>query len=147
MTDAVLDANVLVCAFLVPAGAPATILRRWRSTGDFRLYTSAHILAEVLEALRRPRNIRRYSIAEKAAIAYVRGLASLAVMVEPTYVPRIVPGDPDDDHVVACAVEAGVNTIVSGDRHLLSLGSYAEVTILPPSAFLRRLDAEPGDVA
>jgi predicted nucleic acid-binding protein len=37
-------------------------------------------------------------------------------------VPRIAQDDPDDDHVIAC-VSARADLIVSGDKHLHSMGS------------------------
>ncbi|MHB8744566.1 MAG: PIN domain-containing protein [Sulfuricaulis sp.] len=38
--------------------------------------------------------------------------------------PRVVPNDPDDDHVIACALSAQVDVIVTGDKHLLSLREH-----------------------
>jgi predicted nucleic acid-binding protein len=37
------------------------------------------------------------------------------------YVPRVIENDPDDDHVIACAVAAKADIIVSGDKHLHSI--------------------------
>ena len=58
----------------------------------------------------------------------------------------VVPGEtivravPDDDAVLACAVEAEADYIVSGDRHLLVLGSYEGIHILRAAEFLAILD-------
>lgn len=49
--------------------------------------------------------------------------------------------DPDDNRVLECAVAAGSRYIVSGDRDLLNLGSYAGIPILRVSDFLALLDA------
>jgi predicted nucleic acid-binding protein len=43
-------------------------------------------------------------------------------MSAPINVPRVITNDPDDDHVLACAVAAQADFIVSGDKHLHSLG-------------------------
>lgn len=52
-------------------------------------------------------------------------------LVEPIDVPRVVPGDVDDDQVIAAAVAAQVDLIVTGDRkHLLPLGSHQGVPIV-----------------
>lgn len=54
--------------------------------------------------------------------------------------PKAVSGDPDDDLILACAVEAEVEVLVSGDRrHLLPLGEYRGVRIITPQALLAEL--------
>jgi putative PIN family toxin of toxin-antitoxin system len=53
-----------------------------------------------------------------------------------------VTRDPDDDLILACAVQAGVKALVSGDRnHLLPLGAHRGVRILTPQALLAVLRA------
>jgi len=37
---------------------------------------------------------------------------------------RAVPNDPDDNHIIPCAMEGQADLIVSGDRDLLTLGSF-----------------------
>lgn len=50
--------------------------------------------------------------------------------VSPLFVPRVVPEDPDDDHVIACALAAQADVIVSGDKHLLNLREYQGMHII-----------------
>jgi predicted nucleic acid-binding protein len=50
---------------------------------------------------------------------------------------HFVEEDPSDNNVLACAREAGAQFIVSGDRHLLTLGRYGNARILDASAFLQ----------
>lgn len=51
-----------------------------------------------------------------------------------------VSGDPADDLILACAVAAGVQVLVSGDRrHLLPLGEHRDVRILTPQALLAEM--------
>jgi uncharacterized protein len=48
-----------------------------------------------------------------------------------------VTGDPDDDLILACAVQAGVDVLVSGDRrHLLPVGEYRRVRVITPQTLL-----------
>jgi predicted nucleic acid-binding protein len=54
--------------------------------------------------------------------------------------PEAVSGDPDDDLILSCVVEAGVEVLVSGDhRHLLPLGKHRGVRIVTPQALLAEL--------
>jgi uncharacterized protein len=55
-------------------------------------------------------------------------------MATPNDVPRIVADDADDDHVLACALTAQADLIVSGDKHLLKLGGqYQGIAIVTPA--------------
>jgi predicted nucleic acid-binding protein len=51
----------------------------------------------------------------------------------------VVLDDPDDDVVLACAA-AGASHIVTGDQHLLALGTWNTIRILTPADYL----ANPG---
>jgi predicted nucleic acid-binding protein len=45
--------------------------------------------------------------------------------------------DPDDDHVIACALAARADWIVSGDAHLLNLSIRLQIPILDVLEFGR----------
>ena len=47
-----------------------------------------------------------------------------------------VAADPDDDRILECAVEAGADAIVSGDRDLLELNTFRNLPIMSPRQFL-----------
>jgi len=44
--------------------------------------------------------------------------------------------DPDDDMFLACALAAGSQVIISGDKHLLKLNGYQNITIMKPKSFV-----------
>jgi predicted nucleic acid-binding protein len=67
------------------------------------------------------------------------GYAALVVNVSPLSTPRVVPNDPDDDHVIACALAARADAIVSGDHHLLDLREHQGIAILGVNAALKRI--------
>ncbi|WP_436305267.1 hypothetical protein [Variovorax sp. LjRoot290] len=60
----------------------------------------------------------------------VHGYATLASLVRPAKIAPTIKDDPDDDAVLAAAVAARARLIVSGDRHLLTLGQFQGIAIL-----------------
>jgi uncharacterized protein len=58
----------------------------------------------------------------------------------PGALPEAVTGDPDDDLILACAVQAQVDVLVSGDRrHLLPVGMHRGVRAITPQALLAEM--------
>ncbi len=55
------------------------------------------------------------------------------------HVPETVKEDPADNEVLACALASRASFIVSGDRHLLALGSFSGIPIVAPEAFMREI--------
>ncbi|HEX7549699.1 MAG TPA: PIN domain-containing protein, partial [Candidatus Methylomirabilis sp.] len=67
-----------------------------------------------------------------------------AELVEISGSLRVVPDDPDDDKFIETAQTGRADLIVSGDRHLLVLGSTASVPVLTAREFLDRLGGASG---
>lgn len=55
-----------------------------------------------------------------------------ARLVIPKIELSIVEDDPDDNRVIECAVEARAEAVVTGDEHLVRLGSYRGIVFLRP---------------
>lgn len=68
-----------------------------------------------------------------------RLLTSRALVVPGIHTVAEIKDDPSDNHILACAVAARVLFIVSGDRHLLTLGSFEGIPIMTPEAFMRQM--------
>jgi putative PIN family toxin of toxin-antitoxin system len=138
----VLDTTVLVSAWLKPfAGGASYDLLQLAGEGAFDLYLSADILGETAGVLlTRQRIRRRYEYSDADAEAYCRDLARLASIVR---VPamRGVVRDPNDDKIIACAMAARADYLVTRDKDLLSLAQHAGTAIVTPEAFLRMLRA------
>lgn len=61
----------------------------------------------------------------------------------PDEASQAIAGDPDDDLVLSCAVEAKVQIVVSGDcRHLLPVGEHRGIRIVAPQALPAGLAGE-----
>lgn len=127
----VVDTNVLVSALHFPKGTLSGI---WKplAEGRYHLVLSPAIVAELAEILR-----GKFGWEEDTLQRALRTLVRKAEMVRPTGIVRVVPDDPDDDSIVACAVLAKVDAIVSGDRHLLSIREHEGIVIVRPKDFLR----------
>jgi putative PIN family toxin of toxin-antitoxin system len=136
MILAVLDVNIIISAVLAALGFPRQVVDALRE-GRFTAATSAGIIAEVETKLRLPRISRRYHLTEDDVGWAVDLLTSFArdVLV-PEHEVSVVTGDPEDDLVLATCRLARADYLVTGDRGLLELGSYAGVKIVTPREFL-----------
>jgi uncharacterized protein len=147
MVKAVLDTTVLVSALLNPnPGGASNELLRFAKQGTFELYLSDDILEETAAVLSTQRLRERYAYADEDVVAYCHDLALIGTVVSD--VPDlhgIVVRDPDDDMVVACALAADADYIVTRDKDLLSLEAYQEIEIIAPEAFLHVLRKRPSE--
>jgi putative PIN family toxin of toxin-antitoxin system len=131
----VLDTNTVISALLW-RGVPHRLFAaaRERTAGFF---TSPVLLAELEEVLGR----QKLASAVAASRLTPRQLASryrgLATVIQPAPIAPTVLADPDDDYVLACALAARADVIVSGDSHLLDLGSYQGMSIVTAATCLR----------
>ncbi len=61
---------------------------------------------------------------------------AIAILTAAARIEGTGSADPDDEHVIACALAAQADLIVSGDAHLLDLKSYQRIPILTATAAL-----------
>lgn len=133
--QAVLDTNVVVSA-LIWGGTPFKLFEM-ATEGHLTLYTSPALLAELREVLTRDHLARRLAQQHTAIDDALRLYEELCIAVTPQSTPRAVPNDIDDDQVIACALAAGVELIVSGDRDLLVLHPWKDIHILNAAEAVR----------
>lgn len=81
---------------------------------------------------------RRLSASKMSVEWLVRRYARLAQRVVAADIGRVA-SDPDDDAVLACALAAGADLIVSGDAHLFNLKTYHGIPIVNAAEALTRL--------
>ena len=137
MIRAVLDANVLVSGFPAPSGTMSKLIDHWRSD-TFQLVISHHIIDEVGRAWTKP-----YWRARFSQVQVDHALALLAQQAEVTLITAQVVGiasHPEDDLVLATAVSARADYLITGDKLLHDLGSYQGVAIRSPREFLTLLE-------
>jgi putative PIN family toxin of toxin-antitoxin system len=137
--SAVVDASVLVSAFLFPGSVPGRVLKL-ADQGAFVLHLSPLLLEETRTALLSPRLRDAYSHDETAVAAWCADVQE-AGSVFSGPLPEIGPAcrDPNDDHVIATALAVNATIIVTGDKDLLALGQFRTVRILTARDFLAEL--------
>ena len=127
-----IDTNVVVSGLLW-MGNPGRLLEA-AALGQITLYTSPALLAELATTLATPKLARPIIRSGLTLDDLLARYANVAIVVQPATVPRIVHNDPDDDQVIAAAVEARADLIVSGDEDLHDLGgSYNGIRIVTPA--------------
>ncbi len=131
---AVVDTNVFVARLLSPTGAPAQVSDLWEA-GAFELVVSEPILTEYARVLAYPHLAARLRLDAAAIAELIAALRQFAILVEPTEPLTVIRDDPHDDKFLECAVAGGAEYVVSGDKHMLQLGEYCGIQILPPAAF------------
>ena len=129
MKRVVADTNVLVSA--IQFGGKPKHLLDLAVDGHVDLAVSEAILEETLRILRDKFNRTPGELRETGQQLRVVGR-----IVTPTERIAVIDADPSDDRILECAVAADAEVIVSGDKHLLALGSFRGMPIQRVGEFL-----------
>jgi uncharacterized protein len=135
---AVLDTNVLLSGLLW-SGAPHALVERLHR-GTLNLVSSPALLAELTAVVSRSKFdvvLARSQISREDMLNAVRRLAQV---VDPPPLHQPVCRDPDDDAILALALAAQADLIVSGDSDLLSLKQYQNIPIVTPTQALQFIE-------
>ncbi|MFT4243498.1 MAG: putative toxin-antitoxin system toxin component, PIN family [Acidovorax sp.] len=135
MQRLVADTNTIISGLLW-SGAPRQIINSTHAM----FFSSPALLEELAGVLRRAkfahllstRNVRPNELFD-----------SFAKQCHLVYPHPIAPTcrDPDDDAVLACALTAGADCIVSGDKDLLVLGHYQRIPIVTAAQALAAINS------
>ena len=127
MTVVVADTSVYVSA-LVFGGVPQTALIK-ALAAPFSLAVFEELKAELTQTLE-----RKFGWQPSRVAQVCQHLWAKAIWCEPVAVQA--SRDPDDDHVLGCALAASASVLVTGDKDLLSLHPFRGIAIVTPAAFL-----------
>lgn len=100
----VLDTNQHISAIIQPNGNPTKIIRHWRN-GMLELAISPPLLDEFISVVHRPRIQQKYNLSDEDIAEYFVALRSYAIVVPGSITVDVVHDDPDDNSVIACAIE------------------------------------------
>ncbi|MCE9571397.1 MAG: putative toxin-antitoxin system toxin component, PIN family [Rhodocyclales bacterium] len=112
--------------------------------GDVTLFSSPALIDELAHTLNYPKFSQRIAAhcATTPSALTVR-YSALVTLVTPSEVPRVIEQDADDDQVLACALAANANLVVSGDKHLCNLGgAYQGIRIVTPAEAIHTAGAK-----
>jgi len=100
---AVLDTNILARAAASPSGPAGELLER--ISASHTLLVSSELMEELSDVVGREWVRRVNRLGEVDIAEFVGNIEAGAELVSlPAPLPRVVPGDPDDDLIVAIAV-------------------------------------------
>jgi putative PIN family toxin of toxin-antitoxin system len=104
------------------------------------LFSSLPLLVELEGVLTRDKFKRQLAKRGVSVGEIFEGYAALVEIVTPALMAPVIASDPDDDVVLATAIAAKADFIVSGDAHLLDLQSHARIQVVTAADLLRQID-------
>jgi len=127
----VIDSSVLIAAAISRAGVCAELFEDVLTHHEPIL--SNFIVEEVGRKLR-----EKFGFSDNEIRQLQRYLRKVAILVEPTELPKNVCRDPQDIPVLGTAVAGGAALIVSVDKDLLALGDFQGIVVVRPGDFWRK---------
>jgi uncharacterized protein len=127
-----LDTNVLLSGAFVP-GLCLRIIESLVSSREWQIILSEQLLAEF-----RRHSKNKFKAADKDIEAFLTPLLEWGSMVTPAPVAADACRDADDLPILGAAIAGKAEVLVSGDKDLLTLGSFAGFLILSPREFHNR---------
>jgi putative PIN family toxin of toxin-antitoxin system len=128
-----LDTNVIVSA-VTTRGLCADVLRA--VLAEHELITSARVLQEVVRILK-----VKFGVPDGVVAEYAELIQRDAIMAEFTDLPRLRLTDKNDVEIVAAAVAAQADVLVTGDREVQALKHVRKLRVVSPREFWEELAA------
>jgi putative PIN family toxin of toxin-antitoxin system len=100
------------------------------------VYVSKDIILEISKVLLYPKITEILSKARISEKEILREISANSKIVNPKMKLHVIEEDFEDNKIIECALAAGANIIVTGDRYLLKLGKFRKTRILTPREFL-----------
>lgn len=133
----VLDTNTAISALLWH-GTPGRLIDA-AQIKTVSLFTSAPLLAELCGVLLREKFAKQLKAKSLTPGEIADGYAVLASIVTPAVIPSTIVHDPADDVVLATALAARADLVVSGDKRLRNVKNYQGIPVVTAAQALTRL--------
>jgi putative PIN family toxin of toxin-antitoxin system len=131
------DSNIYISAFQF-AGNPLRLLLL-AAERRIDLAVSDHIIEEVTRTLE-----QKFAWPKGRTDAARRSMNAIARRCSPRREISVIVDDPSDNRILECAVEAGSEYIVTGDKHLLRIARYEGIRIVTAAGMLLLIDHPAG---
>lgn len=137
----VFDTNVIIPLILEASHSTRLFLRLTKA--EWRIAASPQLLAETRAKMKTKRSVRQWLKMSEEQINTFLDVTLPGITVEVPGVRQAhgaVPADPKDDMVIAAALEAKAEYLISEDKHLLDLHTYQGIKIMNREQFEGELD-------
>jgi len=130
----VADTNLFI-ASIFWSGAPCDIVQQ-ALEGKIEIIVSQAILNKVRKVLKDP--TEKFALSEQETDDIVDCIRLYAHVINPTVAVDVVR-DPKDNHIIACALAAKADCIVTRDKDLLVLKEHSRIRIMTPEEFIQAI--------
>lgn len=131
MKKIVLDTNTVISA-LFWKGNPRKVLDAVKE-GKYILLSSIDIEKELIRVLAYP----KFGLSPAEIIPIINDYKNNTSLVNVISKVNIIKADPTDNVFLECALDGKANYILSGDHHLLELGTFKNIPIISAAEFLK----------
>ena len=141
MPTVVFDSSVLIPLIIKASHSTRLLLRLERAGWEVAL--SPQILAETRQKMETKQSVQKWlKMSDEQISLFLDEVLPSRMVKVPGHrqAHGAVKADPDDDKIIAAALESKAAYIVSEDRHLLDLGEYQGIKIMNRDEFAAELD-------
>jgi uncharacterized protein len=104
------------------------------------IYISKEIALETSKVLQYPKIAQVLKETNTTKRDVLRTITLNSQLVEPKTTVHLINEDTQDNTILECALAAGADIIVSGDKHLLDLGKFKKTKIVTAREFFDSLN-------
>lgn len=124
----VIDTNVFISGIFF-GGNPLKVLRLWQRR-KIELIISPELEAEII------RKLKAFDASEELTTDWKSLIEENSIRILPKANPKL-SRDPKDNFLLAAALEANADYLITGDNDLLILDKIGSTKILKPTQFIR----------
>lgn len=124
--EVVIDTNLFVSGIILKRGLPFTLLESWRSQ-LFTLLLSQEQLAELQDVLSRTEILHKYHVSEDECTDLFFLLSTITIQVTPLGTLPLKVRDLKDEKILAAALGAEADFLITGDDDLLVLREHPKL--------------------